>query len=59
MTEFDKDNSNELTFEEFYQLARFQLGLNKGRWYKSIWFRVVRKWALKGISQRGKYSAIY
>lgn len=49
MTEFDRDNSNELTFEEFYQLARFQLGMNKGRWHRSIWFRIVRKWTLKAV----------
>ena len=47
MTEFDKDESSELTFEEFYELARFQMGLRTGRWHQSIWFRIVRKWTLK------------
>ena len=48
MTEFDRDKTSELSFEEFYQLARHQLGLDKQRWHQSIWFRVIRKWALKG-----------
>jgi hypothetical protein len=48
MTRFDEDGSNELNFEEFYHLAKFQLGLNKKSWYRSIWFRVINKWALKG-----------
>lgn len=52
MTEFDRDNSNELTFEEFYELAKFQLGLNKRRWHKSIWFRIATKWTLKGEKQQ-------
>lgn len=48
MRRFDLDQSSELDFEEFYALARSQLGMGKREWYNSIWFRVVRRWALKG-----------
>ena len=50
MKRFDVDKSSELNFEEFYQLARFQLGFEKREWHRSIWFRVLNKWAFKGTA---------